>query len=274
MQQIISFILRNRYLLLFLLLEIVALFLVIQSHSYHKSKIVSSSNNIVGGVYTKSSAIKDYFSLASENQKLAEENAYLRNLLTLKSGSIDSIIQHVNDTTYHQEYNYIVAKVINNNYSNRNNYLTINKGHKHGIYKDMGVILPNGVMGVVKDVTSNYATIISILHEHSKINVGVKNSNHFGTLVWDGRTYEEAQLLDFPRRASLKIGDTIVTGGKSVLFPEGIPVGIIKDFKLRNNYYENINILLFADLSNVGFVYVVNNINKKEIEKLEQKLNE
>ena len=195
MQQIISFLLRNRYLLLFLLLEIVALILVIQNHSYHKSKIVSSSNAIVGNIYTKSSSIKDYFSLTIENQKLAEENAYLRNLLSIKNNSLDSLIQQVNDTIYHQEYNYIVAKVINNNYSNRNNHLTINKGHKHGIYKDMGVILPNGVMGVVKDVSSNFATIISILHEHSKINVGVKNSNHFGTMVWDGRTYEEGKKI-------------------------------------------------------------------------------
>lgn len=259
---------------MFLLLEIIALFFVIESHSYHKSKIVTSSNSLVGGFYNKSSAIKDYFNLAHENQKLAEENAYLRNLLTLKNGSLDSIIYQVNDTTYQQEYNYIVAKVINNNYSNRNNYLTINKGLKHGIYKDMGVILPNGVMGVIKDVSSNFATVISILHEQSKINVGVKNSNHFGTLVWNGKTYEEAQLLDFPRRASLNIGDTIVTGGKSVLFPEGIPVGVIKNFHLRNNYYDNINITLFADLSNVGYVYVVNNINKKEIENLELTLDE
>lgn len=274
MQQIISFILRNRYLLLFLLLEIIALMFVFQSHSYHKSKIISSSNTIIGSFYKQSNTIKDYFSLADENQKLAEENAYLRNLLTVKNVSLDSLILQVNDTIYQQEYSYIVAKVINNNYSNRNNYLTINKGLKHGIYKDMGVILPNGVLGVIRDVSANFATIISILHEHSKINVGVKNSNHFGTLVWNGKTYEEAQLLDFPRRASLKVGDTIVTGGKSVLFPEGIPIGVIKNFNLRNNYYDNINISLFADLSNVGFVYIVNNINKKEIEKLELKLNE
>ncbi|MDO9262198.1 MAG: rod shape-determining protein MreC [Flavobacteriaceae bacterium] len=270
MQQIINFIIRNRYLLLFLLLEIIALILIVQSHSYHKSKYITSSNSVIGGLYTKTHTLKNYFSLADENQKLADENTYLKNLLAKKKNEIDSVIHKVTDTVYHQEYHYITAKIINNSYSKRNNYLTINKGLKHGVQKDMGVILPNGVVGVIQDVSQNYATILSLLNENSKINVGIKNSNHFGTLSWNGKSYEEAQLIDFPRRAMLKIGDTIVTGGKSVLFPEGIPVGIIKGLNLRNNYYENITITLLTDMSNLSYVYIVNNIDKKEIENLEK----
>lgn len=257
--------------MLFLLLEIIALLLIIQSHSYHKSKFISSSNAVVGGIYNRTNKLSDYFSLAEENQKLAIENAHLRSLLSLKDIAIDSVIQKVTDTIYHQEYHYITAEIINNSYAKRNNYLTINKGLKHGIQKDMGVILPNGVIGVIHDVSQNFATILSLLNENSKINVGVIGSNHFGTLAWDGKTYEEAQLLDFPRRAALKIGDTIVTGGKSVLFPEGIPIGVIKTLNLRNNYYDNITITLFADMSSLGYVYIVNNIDKKEIENLEKK---
>ena len=270
MQQIINFLIRNRYLLLFLLLEIIALIFVIQSHTYHKSKFITSSNSVIGGIYAKTNTLSNYFSLAKENQKLTEENTYLRNLLAKKKNVIDSVIHKVTDTVYHQEYHYITAKIINNSYSKRNNYLTINKGLKHGIQKDMGVILPNGIVGVIQDVSPNFATILSLLNENSKINVGVKSNNHFGTLAWNGKSYEEAQLLDFPRRAALKIGDTIVTGGKSVLFPEGIPVGVIKSLNLRNNYYENITISLFTDMSNLGYVYIVNNIDKKEIENLEK----
>ncbi|MDP2088775.1 MAG: rod shape-determining protein MreC [Flavobacteriaceae bacterium] len=270
MQQIINFLIRNRYLLLFLLLEIIALIFVIQSHTYHKSKFITSSNSVIGGIYTKTNKLKNYFLLADENQKLADENTYLRNLLSKKNSSVDSVIHKVSDTVYHQEYHYIIAKIINNTYAKRNNYLTINKGLKHGIQKDMGVILPNGVVGVIQDVSPNFATILSLLNENSKINVGVKNNNHFGTLAWNGKTYEEAQLLDFPRRAMLKIGDTIVTGGKSVLFPEGIPVGVIKSLNLRNNYYENITVTLLTDMSNLSYVYIVNNIDKKEIENLEK----
>lgn len=271
MQQIINFFIRNRYLLLFLLLEIIALIFIIQSRTYHKSKFITSSNSIIGEIYTKTNNLSNYFSLAKENQKLADENTYLRNLLSKKKITTDSVFNHVIDTVYHQEYHYITAKVINNSYSKRNNFLTINKGLKHGIQKDMGVILPNGVVGIIQNVSDNFATILSLLNENSKINVGVKNNNHFGTLSWNGKTYEEAQLLDFPRRAALKIGDTIVTGGKSVLFPEGIPVGVIKSFNLRNNYYENITVTLFTDMSNLGYVYIVNNIDKNEIENLEKK---
>lgn len=271
MQQIINFIIKNRYLLLFLLLEIIALIFIIQSHSFHKSKYITSANSVIGSFYSHTDKLTNYFSLADENKRLAYENAHLKNLLAKKLITVDSVIQKVTDTVYHQEYHYITAKIINNSYSKRNNYLTINKGLKHGIQKDMGVILPNGIVGVIQDVSPNFATILSLLNENSKINVGVKNSQHFGTLAWNGKTYEEAQLLDFPRRSALKIGDTIVTGGKSVLFPEGIPVGIIKSLNLRNNYYENITVTLLTDMSNLNYVYVVNNIDKKEIEQLEKK---
>ena len=55
------------------------------------------------------------------------------------------------------------AKVINNSIFKRNNYLTINKGKKHGVEDGMGVISTNGVIGIVHSTSENYALIISIL---------------------------------------------------------------------------------------------------------------
>ena len=58
--------------------------------------------------------------------------------------------------------------------------------------------------------------------------------------------------------ASVRKGDTIVTGGQSVIFPENINIGTIEKFiqTEENNYY-TIDIRLFNDMTNLGHVYII-----------------
>lgn len=271
MRQIIYFIKKFRYFLLFIVLEILAFIIIIQGYSYHQSKFVNSANSITGGIYNKVNSINEFFHLRTENQLLNEENVRLKNLLERKENTDDLDSFTVTDSSqYFQKYEYSVAKIINNNFTGRNNFLTINKGAKHGLTPDLGVINSKGIVGVIKNVSSNYATVLSILNNSSKINARLKNSNHFGTLVWDGKNYNITQIIDIPRQAVVKAGDTIVTGGKSAIFPEGIAVGVVKDFKYEHNKYQLINILLFNDMSAIGEVQIVRNLYKNEQITLEQ----
>jgi len=274
MQQIIYFIRKFRYFLLFIFLEVLAIIFTIQQHSYHTSKFVNSANFISGGIYHKVNSINEFFILKTENKLLIEENIQLKNLLNKKDINYSEENYNVIDTAqYFQKYEYSIAKVINNNFTKKNNILTLNKGEKQGLTTDLGVINSNGVIGVIKNVSSNYSTVLSILNSSSKINVRLKNSNHFGTLVWDGKTHTTTQLIDIPRQVTIKVGDTIITGGKSAIFPEGINTGTIKDFIFENNQYQQINVLLFNDMSSLGYVQIVKNLQKNEQKKLEQNTN-
>ena len=271
MQQLIYFIRKFRYFLLFIILEIIALSFTIQHHSYHKSKFVNSANAITGGFYNKFSSINDFLSLRSENDRLVFENAKLKNELEsnrFNSKLSDSLFSVKN--SFNQKYEYIAGKIINNNYSKRNNYLTINKGSNSGISTDMGIINSLGVIGVIKNSSSNYSSVLSILNSNSQINVRLKNSNHFGILTWNGKETNFLQIIDIPRQAIIKEGDTVITGGKSAIFPEGIKVGVIKDFNIKNNQYEEINIELFNDMTSIGYIQIVKNLQKIEQKTLEQ----
>ncbi|KUO67623.1 MAG: rod shape-determining protein MreC [Lutibacter sp.] len=271
MRQIIYFIKKFRYFLLFIVLEILAFIVIVQDHSYHQSKFVNSANAITGGVYNKVNSVSAFFHLKKDNQLLSEENARLKNLLEARANKfvLDSFTV-IDTSQYFQKYDYSTAKIINNNFTKRNNFLTINKGTKHGLTPDLGVINSKGIIGVIKNVSSNYASVLSILNTNSKINVRLKNSNHFGTLVWDGKDYNITQIIDIPRQAVVKTGDTIITGGKSAIFPEGIAVGVVKDFKYEQNKYQIINIVLFNDMSAIGEVQIVKNLHKDEQIILEQ----
>lgn len=272
MQQIISFLYKNKLFILFLLLETLAVVFTIQSHSFHKSKFVNSANFISGGIYDRVNNFKEFLLLKKENQRLSEENAYLRNLMELREK--DSVVTDLvlaDTTRYMQKYQYTSAKVINNNYRKNNNYLTIDRGSSSGIEPDLGVINSKGIVGITKSVSKNYATVLSVLNVNSRINAKLLNSDHFGSLSWDNEDFNVVQLQDLPVQATIYVGDTVVTGGKSTIFPEGIPIGTIRDFRTRNNRYEYINIALFNDMSSIGYVQVVKNFDKLEILNLEEK---
>ncbi|MEL6918112.1 MAG: rod shape-determining protein MreC, partial [Bacteroidota bacterium] len=230
MQQIINFIIRYKISLLYFLLLSISLGFTVRSHSYHQSKFFNSSNWISGNIYETSSTISGYFNLNKENKKLVEENKRLRKLLfNLKP--MDSVVL---DTT---EINYTIwtGRVIKNSYANPRNYITINKGKKQGIQQDMGVITDNGILGIVESTSSNYASVQSILNTKSNINAKMKNSDHFGSLIWNTDNYNVVQLNDIPRLVTLFVGDTIVTGGRSSIFPENIPIGTIQKFDLNTS---------------------------------------
>ncbi|MFK7032981.1 rod shape-determining protein MreC [Flavobacterium oreochromis] len=268
MQQILNFIIKNSNRLLFLLLLVISLTLTIQSHSYHRSQMVNSANAVTGNVYEKVNEVETYFSLQDQNDKLAKENAYLRTLLFNKK---DSTLTLPKDSVKgYDKLDVIQSKVVNNSYNKTENYLTINSGSIKGVKPDMGVISSEGIVGVIEKTSPNYATVISVLNLKSKINAKVKRTNHFGSLIWKAKNAGYAQLIEIPRLASVKKGDTIVTGGRSTIFPENIPVGIIDRIYMdtETNYY-TLDVRLFTDMTNLNHVYIIKNKDAIEINKLE-----
>jgi rod shape-determining protein MreC len=269
MQQIFNFIIKNSNRLLFLLLLIISLGLVIQSHSYHRSAYVNSANVVSGTVYEKVDKAKTYLSLKDQNDRLTQENATLRRILFNKK---DSVIPLIKDSLKgYDRIDVLESKVINNSYNVSENYLTINSGSLKGIKEDMAVINSQGIVGSVEKTSLNYATVISILNMKSRVNAKIKRTNHFGELIWNAKNAGYVQLIDIPRLASVKKGDTVVTGGRSTTFPENIPIGVIDKIYVdtKTNYY-TLNVRLFNDMTNLSQVYIILNKDIEEINKLEK----
>ena len=272
MQQIINFFIKNSTKLLFLLLLVISFALVLRTHTFHKSSFISSANGVTGYVYENVNNLKEYMRLKTENDALVLENALLKKQAFNSAVITDSIpIELPLLTTQEDTYNVIVAKVIKNEFNTKENYLTIKGGEREGITKDLGVINSNGIVGIIQKTSTKYSTVQSILNAKSKINAKIKGSNHFGTLQWDGKSTGYVQLNDIPRLAELFQGDTIVTGGISDIFPENIPIGTIeKAYTTESSNYFTIEVKLFNDMTNLGYVYVIKNNDIKEIIELEE----
>jgi len=267
MQQIINFIIRNKVFLLFLLLFSIGFSLIIQSHSYHKSKFINSANFLTGSIYGTANSISGYFGLKEQNDILLEENNRLKSILynTQNNTLKDSIVRIDSSSIY----KFTSAKIYKSSYSSPKNYITINKGENDSIKEDLGVITSKGIVGIIDNTSKNYARILSILNINSRISAKLKTSNHFGILTWDGKSPDIVQLVDVPKQANITIGDSIVTGGYSTIFPEGINIGSIISSKLdeTENYY-TIQIQLFNDMTNLSHVYIIENRHANEISNL------
>ncbi len=267
MQQIINFLIRYKTFLLYIFLLFIAFVFTFRSHSYHQSKFLNSANYVSGSIYELSTNTTFYFDLREENESLLKENEILRHQLYNKETTVVSKI----DTSL--SYTVVTGQVVKNSFSNQRNYITINKGKVDSIAQDMGVITDKGILGIVENTSNAFASVQSILNDKSRINAKIKNSNHFGSLVWDTKNYTTVQLIDIPRLAPLSIGDTVLTGASSSIFPENIPIGTISKFDLDSSKsFYFIDVALFNDMTNIKNVYIIQNLNREEVIELESEI--
>ena len=260
MQSIINSIVKNRNLIIYLILSFISFSFLYNNSSLHFNEFGKFSTYLSATSSKFSSSINSYFNLKSENEKLINEN------LQLKKMESKYRFTQINEDTLNSINS---ATVIVNSINKSKNIIIIDKGKLDNINLEMGVISSEGVVGIVKSVTNNYASIISLLNTDLKLNAILKNSSTIGSVTWDGLNARILKLNDIPLSSSLKVGDTVVTGGMSFYFPKGIPIGRIINYDNNSleGYYE-IDIEAFNDFSSLSNLYVLNRTDNNEIQSL------
>lgn len=257
-------------LLLFLLLEIIAITFMVQGSSFQRSRIIGLNRQVSGYIYSKVDGAREYLSLKEVNEELAKENLDLRNSLDLISSQLDSATV-TSDLRGEHRYFFVHSRIVQNSIYKQYNYLTLNKGKKQGVFRDMGVISDQGLVGIVLESSANFATVIPVINRDFRLSAKIKSNNYAGILQWDGASPRYAELTEIPFHVELTAGDTILTSGFSSIFPEGIQVGKIESFSLvRGNFYD-IRVELFTDFQSLYHVNVIRNYRQEEQLNLENK---
>jgi len=256
---------------LFIFLELVCLTMVARYNTAQHEIFVNSANIFSGIIYNNVNGLKQYFKLSAVSDSLANENARLRKILYNSDVDKISVRDSLLSLDSALQYSYITAKVINNSINLNNNKITINKGKKDGIKKRMGVINAHGAVGIIKEVNNNFAVALSILHRSVKVSAAVKSKGYFGSLQWTSNNPSILDLQDVSRHADISVGDTIVTSGYSTKFPPNHMLGVIDTFWLEqgNDSYA-IQVKLNNDISNLQYVYVVDNLLSEEQSAIEE----
>lgn len=261
--------------------EIISFYVIYRNNDFYQSNIISRSNLVVSSFYDKIDSYKSYLDLYTQNQRLANENSQLRNELiraqvtsvkmkddSIAGQSIASIQENL------PGYSIINAKVISNSIANIRNFIIVNKGANQGVTKDMGVISDQGPVGIVIEVSANYACVMSLINKDAIFSARVKSTEHVGQLRWSGYDPRMAILDEIPKHIQLKRGDEIVTSGYSSYFPENIKIGRVLKQKDDASNFANIQVQLYNDFSNLSYVYLIANSKKEEIKQIETSIKE
>lgn len=244
---------------------------MVQNSRFQQASVLNASNAVIARTMQGVNYVKEYINLKASNDQLARENASLQNRLRESKYGSASLRDTVNDTLSLQQYSYMTARVINNSVNRRNNYLTLDKGSMNGVQPEMGVITSQGIVGIVKQVSPHFCTVMSVLHKDTRVSAKFKKNEFFGSLVWDGENPHEATLKEIDKTVPVKIGDTIVTTSFSSIYPSGIMVGVVTSSGLETgSNFHHITVKLSASFQSLSYVYIVNHLLKNEQRTLEE----
>ena len=263
MRNLLEFLSKYYHWLLFAVLEVTSFVLLFQFNSYQGSVWFTSANAVVGKLYELESSVESFFSLTKVNKDLTLRNFYLERQVNQLSRlyydlTKDTTIAERNELEYLSRYKLIPAKVVSNSVDRNDNLMTIDRGSKDGVEKDMGVACGNGVVGVVYLVSDHYSVVMPVLNYHSRISCAIRRRGYFGYLKWQGGDANIAYVEDVPRHAKFKRGDWVETSGYSSIFPPGVLVGkIIEVYNSRDGLSYRLKVQLTTDFGNVRDVCVI-----------------
>ncbi|GAB2765269.1 rod shape-determining protein MreC [Rhabdobacter roseus] len=275
MFQLVEFLSRNRNFILFVLLETLSFWLIVQSNSYWSATYFNTSNYYVAKALTLSNTVREYATLREVNADLAAENVRLNTLVTQlqQQRAVDAPPNYQPDSLFSARFTYVVAKVINNETNRANNYITIDKGTLDGVQPGMGVISATGVVGKVRFCSEHFSVITSILHAQFMVSTRLVRSDEIGTAKWPGKSPDFIDLIDVSRYKTVEKGDSAVTSNLNAVFPPGIMVGTVENLTVRpDQTFYDISLRLSTDFRNMSYVYVVKNQLRPQLEELQKRL--
>jgi len=265
MRNLLDFLAKYSYWLLFVLLEAISFVLLFRFNSYQGSVWFSSANIVAGKIYDTSSKIESYFQLSKINEQLTQRNLYLEQRLAklerdLGDSAADTAMNKSLLLQSLHPYRLIPAKVVGMSWNRQDNLLTINKGEADGVKKDMGVVCGTGVVGIVYLTSAHYAIVIPVLNSQSNISCIIQGRGYFGYLHWTGGNISEAYVDDVPRHAHFKLYENVVTSGYSSVFPAGVMVGkILHVYNSTDQMSYRLKVELATDFGKLRDVCVIDN---------------
>jgi rod shape-determining protein MreC len=270
MRNLIAFFRRFRVFLIFILLQVFSLSVYFTYLNFPRSQYLTSASKVSGLILTVQNDITKHFNLSSNNDRLQKENIRLRNRLPESFQRMQNGWVKINDTLFHQQYEYIPASVINSTSTKRNNYFTLNIGSKQGIKHGMGVFSDKGIVGIVHIASDHFSVVKTVLTENINVDVMIEPIGLFGLLKWDGRDPRRGSITGISNDLKIKRWSKVVTRGGSGIFPRGLNVGKVEKLNpVEGKPLWDVVIRFSEDYRTIQRVYVIKNLFQEEQNKLE-----
>lgn len=189
--------------------------------------------------------------LRIQNTQLALETSSMRNAI-IENQRLRELISFTRESNY----DFTVAKVINLDRSGFMNQLLLDVGSSDNIEKGMPIMLPEGLIGKIYEVTSYYSIGQILFDKNFRVSVKILRNNVKGILTWqDG---DVMSLTQVPNRTDIQVSDSVLTSGFSRIFPEGVYVGRVTEVNIsRRSLFMNIKVKPDVDFSKLEEVLII-----------------
>ncbi len=275
MNNLIEFFKKAFHIIVLAVLLILSIVMLGKSLSFNGYRLARATQSVVGPIQKSGAGMIHRFRLGPENEALVKQNIeLLRERENMFIERVDTTLTAMSrpDSVNRQQvrlYDYTYAHVIFRTTDRAFNYMIVDKGEKDGVTRDMAVLSPEGVAGVVTDVSSHFATVRPILHPESRISAVVTPANQNGTVIWEDNDPRVAYLEAIPQHSEINIGDSVFTNGYSNIFPKGLFIGTVKEVQVGNNAsFLTIKVNLATHYTDIYTVYLVENLYKSELDTL------
>jgi len=150
----------------------------------------------------------------TQYEETREENERLRELLNFsESLSVESV----------------GARIIGEDLSPWRRAVLLDKGTRHGIRKDMPIVVPGGFVGRMIQVSPLTSKAILLTDSDSRVSIVTVESRSQGIVV--GRGNKKLEVKYLPLDSQIKVGETVVTSGRGGFFPQGLRIGTIESVR-------------------------------------------
>lgn len=277
MRKLVEFIRSVYVVVLFILLEVAALSHYARSNAYTQARLLTRSNQVVGGVQGAFTRLRHFWSLGEENRHLSQRIMKLEGeLASYREAVADQGLECLADTMRkHQPFLYQTARVAVSTIHRSQNFIVINRGSEQGVKHDMALLTADGAMaGYIITLSKHYAVALSILSPEFQASAKLKNDpNYYGAIRWEGGDSRYVTMHELPKYVDIHEGDEVVSTGFSDYFPAEVPIGTVESFELNETKtYYTVRVRLAANMRTLSNVILVRSSDYEELKGLESKL--
>jgi len=185
--------------------------------------------------------------LALQTQEALRENERLRQLLGWQKQTL---------------WKLKLAKVILHEPANWWRTAQIDLGSRDGLRTNLPVLTPEGLVGRISSVGLTSSQVVLLGDPNCRVSALVQETRDMGMVSSGSAGPLDDSLLDLAihqaNNSNLKPGQTVVTSGKGGIFPPGIPIGKIVNYRSAEyGLYIEARVKLAANLSALEEVWVL-----------------
>jgi rod shape-determining protein MreC len=227
--------------------SLVAPFQEIVTHSTRFAKEIWRHYFALVSVAKENERLRKALSLAIEKNNHCNElqlsNLRLRKLLSFQKNVSEEAL---------------AAEVIGKDPSAWFKTIIVDKGRSDGVKMGLPVVVPEGIVGQIVDVTNHYSKVLLVIDANSAVDAMVQRSRSRGVIKGDstGRLSFEYVL----RKHDIQVGDSVVSSGLDGVFPKGLRLGEVAEVAKGNaGIFQRVAVLPFVDFEKIEELFIILN---------------